>query len=114
MHRRTFLATMGASSMAGPVAWSRVAPGDEVPPAKKPYRVIDTPLTLFNTHTKRPAGFEGLPYEMATAEATVDALRRGDVDKAFLISYTSVDIHQKMPKGIDPKSLLPLFSKDYC
>ena len=43
----------------------------------------------------------------------VDALRRGGVDKAFLISYTSVDIHQQMPRGVDPRSLLPLYSKDY-
>jgi membrane dipeptidase len=52
-------------------------------------------------------------YAMASAESTVDALRRGGVDKAFLISYTSVDVHQQMPRGVDPKSLLPLYSRDY-
>ena len=112
MRRRTFLATIGNSSLAASMA-SRVTAADDASRSRKPYRVIDTHLHLFNTHTKLPAHFGGVIYDMATAEATVDALRRGGVDKAFLISYTSVDIHQQMPKGLDPKSLLPLYSKDY-
>jgi membrane dipeptidase len=112
MRRRTFFAAMGRASAAGAMISSRAASAAARGP-DKPYRVIDTHLHLFNTHTKLPAHFGGLTYEMATAEATVDALQRGGVDKAFLISYTSVDIHQQMPKGVDPKSLLPLYSKDY-
>src|SRR5689334_20445295 len=99
MRRRTFLATMGGSSVAGSVALSR-ATSNAAARTSKPYRVIDTHLHLFNTRTKLPAHFGGVIYDMATADATVDALRRGGVDKAFLISYTSVDIHQQMPKGV--------------
>ncbi|HZW35093.1 MAG TPA: membrane dipeptidase [Isosphaeraceae bacterium] len=112
MRRRTFLAAIGGAPAAGALATGQVPPGG-TPGPKKPYRVIDTHLHIFNTHTKLPAHFGGSVYQMAHAEATVDALRRGGVDKAFLISYTSVDIHQQMPRGVDPRSLLPLYSKDY-
>jgi predicted TIM-barrel fold metal-dependent hydrolase len=111
MRRRTFLATIGGSAFAGAAAWSQVTQQN------KRYRVIDTHVHIFNTHTNLPAHFKRLGnvvYDMANAEAAVNALRRGGVDKAFLISYTSVDIHQQMPKGVDPRSLLPLYSKDYA
>src|SRR5436305_8637140 len=110
MRRRTFLAAIGGAPVAGAVA-SGQAPAGGAPGPKKAYRVIDTHLHILNTHTKLPAHFGGAVYDLANAEATVDALRRGGVDKAFLISYTSVDIHQQMPRGVDPRSLLPLYSK---
>jgi membrane dipeptidase len=112
MRRRSFLAAIGGSAVGSSGAVSRAAP-DGAPAPDRPNRVIDTHLHLFNTHTKLPAHFGGTVYTMASADATVDALRRGQVDKAFLISYTSVDIHQQMPRGVDPTALLPLYSKDY-
>src|SRR5262249_45735886 len=99
------------SALAGSAAWSQATRQN------KRYRIIDTHVHIFNTHTNLPAHFKRLGnvvYDMANAEAAVNALRRGGVDKAFLISYSSVDIHQQMPKGIDPKSLLPLYSKEYA
>ncbi len=113
MKRRTFLAGAATAAAAGTVQrMIRPAAAAETD-ANRPYNVIDTHLHIFNTNNDLPAHFGGISRQWATVEKTVEALRRGGVSKAFLISYTCMDIRRDLIGRVDPIESLPLYSKQY-
>ena len=78
---------------------------------EKRYRIIDAHLHLFNTALNLPCHFEKHRTN-ATVEKALAAMDRGGVEKAFLISYTSLDIARGI-RQLDPHKVLPLYSKEY-
>jgi len=92
MQRRTFLTACGAALAAGRTAIA------EVQHDEQPYRVVDTHFHLLNS---RIMGTEGVPkigYLTldATVEGAIEAMDRGGIDKAFLITYNAQDIWQQL------------------
>jgi membrane dipeptidase len=108
MHRRTFLAAVGATALA---AGTAAAEPDRPRPH---YRVIDTHLHLFNT---RLEGKDGVPVYIkkdATAEAALLAMDRGGVDRAFLISYAAADVGVQIRlRGVKPEAIKDVVNKQY-
>jgi predicted TIM-barrel fold metal-dependent hydrolase len=78
---------------------------------KKRFRVIDAHLHVMNTNLNLPTHFLGIKRTSATVEKTLEAMDKGGVDKAILITYTSVDIAKAL--RFDPVKSLPVYSKEY-
>ena len=112
MKRRDFLAAVGKAAVFGPGLLTAAA-NQEGQQCRKHYRVIDTHLHMFNTKLNLPTHFGGEARENATVEKTIAAMKKGGVEKAFLISYTSVDIARDMPPNVDPAASLPVYSREY-
>jgi membrane dipeptidase len=111
MRRRDFLTALGGAAAIG--AGLAAQSGQEK--AKKPvYRVIDAHLHIMNTNHKLPDHLRPMPREYSTLEKTLEAMDQGGISKAFLISYTSVDIARGITRKVpDPVKSLPVYSKEY-
>jgi len=123
--RRQFLASVGAATFA-PGVLSAAEPGrDESPPVAtrpapnsdkpfEPARVIDVHLHLFNTNLQGTDGIPKYIAQDATVEAAIEAMDRGRIDKAFLISYAAEDVAVQIRKrGVDPDKIKTVVSKEY-
>ena len=108
MNRRDFLTAVGSATMTGTGLCGGSSVTEPEPAVR--YRVIDAHVHVFNTWHKLPTHFDGVPRTSATVENTVAALDAGGVEKAFLITYTSLDIGRGMPPGVDPVKSLPVYS----
>jgi len=112
MRRRDFLVAVAATAAGGSRLLAQAAQAAEkVSPES--FTVIDAHLHMFNTNNNLPNHLGGVPREWATMEKTVEALRRGGVSKAFLISYSSMDIRRDNSGRVDPIKSSPLYSKQY-
>ena len=111
MQRRTFLSACGAALAAGSTALA-----DDKPLPKKRFRVIDTHLHLMNARAMDAAGFPRITYlnNDATVEGCVEAMRRGGVDKAFLITYNAQDIAPQLREyKVDPAFASMVYNNKY-
>jgi membrane dipeptidase len=107
MHRRDFLASMGAALLAGHA-------GGEPEKAPKSYRVIDTHLHLFNTNLEGTKDIPAYIKKDATVEAALIAMDRGGVDRAFLISYAAEDVGVQIRlRGVKPEAIRDVVNKQY-
>ena len=85
MKRRDFLINVGGATIAGTGAMSGLFCAGKQETNKK-YRVIDTHLHIFDTSHKVPTHFDdnfnGLSRKCATAENTIEGMKRGGIEKA--------------------------------
>src|SRR6185295_17935085 len=88
---------------------------DDAPP-KKRYRVIDTHVHLFNA---RQMGSDGVPKLNflsldATIEGYVAAMKQGQVDKGFLITYNAEDVAAQLRNyKVDPAMVRLVYNTAY-
>lgn len=111
MQRRTFLSACGAALAAGGRALAEEQPGQA-----KRFRVIDTHVHLFDARAMDAAGVAKIDYlnREATVEGCVEAMRLGDVDKGFLITYNAQDVAAQLRLyKIDPAAARLVYNTSY-
>ena len=121
MQRRNFLASLGAFASAGSEMVTRALAEDnpaknDAPEQNKRYRVIDTHVHLFNSRRMGSGGIPVLKYLSvdATIEGYVAAMRQGNVDKGFLITYNAEDVAPQLRNyKIDPAAVRLVYNTTY-
>jgi len=77
------------------------------------HRVIDAHFHLFNSALPPHAHVAGVQRANASLEEAVAALRKGDVEKVFMMTHPSTDIGAKIPAEVDPRQSFPFCSEEY-
>jgi membrane dipeptidase len=117
IRRREFLASVGASLVGYGVGGQREAVAADEAARRalgEKYHIVDTHLHLFNSTLQKELGDVGLGQTDATIEGAVAAMKRGGVDKAFLITYNAQDIaRQFRQRNIDPARARLVFNTKY-
>jgi len=93
-----------------------VALADDKPENTKRFRVIDTHLHLFNARAMEAEGFPKISYLSldATVEYCIEAMKRGGVDKAFLITYNAQDVAPQLREyKVDPAFARLVYNNQY-
>ncbi len=117
MKRRDFLINVGGATIVGTGAMSGLLCAGKQETHKK-YRVIDSHLHIFDTTHKVPTHFDdnfnGLSRKCATAEKTIEGMKRGGIEKAFLITYSAHDIARDISDRVDPDISAPVYAREYA
>jgi predicted TIM-barrel fold metal-dependent hydrolase len=118
MRRRTFLTSLGAAAAAGSMVPEIALPEDKAAASsERPrYRVIDTHVHLFDARRLGTSGIPNLQYLSldATIEGCVAAMKRGSVERGFLITYNAQDVAAQLRNyKVDPAAVRLVYNTAY-